>query len=105
MGTRSTTPKKDAPVSREEFEAALALIQQQKQIPQNAVFRAWSNFFFAIFSNPATTLAGLGAALPVLTEAVNSQNWVLGVAGLSTLMTGALARDAKKPKPTNDTVA
>ncbi len=102
MGTPRTTQK---PVTRAEIQKMLAQHQQQNQAAQPPMFRAWSNFFFAIFSNPRTTLAGIGAAVPVLSEAYQSKNWVLGVAGLSTIMTGALAGDARKQQPPTDQAA
>jgi hypothetical protein len=102
MGTPRTTNKPEM-VSREEFDQMMQLVQ--KQATPNPMFRAWSNFFYAFFGNPKTTLAGIGAAIPVLTQAYQSQDYVLAISGISVLLTGALAGDARKQKPPTDDIA
>lgn len=96
-----TARKKTAPepITKEDLALLMATLQDQKKPAQSPIFRAWSSFFNAVLNNPKTTLAAIGAAIPVLTQAVQEQNYVLGVSGLSMLMTGALAGDAKKPQP------
>lgn len=103
--TRSTRTTPSRTVSRKEFEAAIAQFQKadtSKAFAQNPVIRAWSSFFYSFFSNPKTTLAGIGAAIPVLHEAYQTNNPVLAIAGLSTVMTGALAGDASNVKKIQD---
>lgn len=103
-----TRSKKPVPltITPEEFELVKAALKAQKKKP-NPLYRAWSSFFNSVLNNPKTTLAALGAAVPVLTQAVERQDYVLAISGLGMLMSGALAGDARKldsvpPTPTDE---